>query len=119
FPGALLSPPSASERQSVDRAVAALVAAKPALGRVLVDGSVLALAPDDFAWREIVLAASEDVPDSVIYFAHGYEAAAAQALAAKAHLENSYIAPGTPIVIASRRSLTELNGLGSLLRLAE
>ena len=118
FPAALLSPPSASERQSVDRAVAALVAAKPALGRVLVDGSVLALAPDDFAWRELVLAANGDAPDSIIYFAHGYEANAAKALAAKAHLENSYVAPGTPIIVASHRALTELDGLSSLLRVA-
>jgi hypothetical protein len=119
LPAAFLSPPSASERRNVDRAVAALVAAKPALGRVLVDGSILALAPDDFAWREIVFAAADDAADTVIYFAHGYEAEAAKAIAARAHLETIYIAPGTPIVVASRRSLMELDDLGNLLRLAQ
>jgi hypothetical protein len=53
------------------------------------------------------------------YFAHGYEADTAKALAAKAHLANTYMAAGTPIVIASRRSLSELDGLSSLLRLAQ
>lgn len=119
LPAAFLSPPSASERRDVDRAVAALVAAKPMLGRVLVDGSVLALAPDDFAWGEIVFAASDHAADTVIYFAHGYEAEAAKAIAAAAQLENTYIAPGTPIVVASRRSLRELGELGNLLRLAQ
>ena len=55
-PRPLGATPSETERRSVDRVVAALVAAKPTLGRLLVDGSVLALAPDDFAWREIVFA---------------------------------------------------------------
>ncbi|HEV2550972.1 MAG TPA: hypothetical protein VGU20_26905 [Stellaceae bacterium] len=69
--------------------------------------------------RELVMAASDEAPDTVIYFAHGYEADAARTLAAKAHLENTYIATGTPIVVASRRSLRELDGFGSLLRPAQ
>jgi hypothetical protein len=119
LPAAFLSPPSASERLSVEQAVAALVKAKPALGRVLVDGSVLALAPNDFAWNEIVLGAPADPPDTVTYFTHGYEAAEARALAAKARLDKAYIVPGTPIAIASNRSLTGLEGLGGVIRVAE
>ena len=49
----------------------------------------------------------------------GSEAEAAQAIAAAAQLENTYIAQGTPIVVASRRSLRELGELGNLLRLAQ
>jgi hypothetical protein len=118
LPAAFLSPPSRSERQSVEHAVAALVKAKPALGRVLVDGSVLALAPNDFLWAEIVLGAPADPPDTVAYFSHGYEAANARALAAKARLDRVYIVPGTPIVVVSNRSLTGLDRLADVVRVA-
>jgi hypothetical protein len=119
LPAAFLSPPARSERQSVDHVVVALVKAKPTLGRVLVDGSVLALAPNDFLWKETVLGAPADTPDTVAYFIHGYEAADARALAARARLDKVYTVPGTPIIVASNRSLTGLDGLAGVVRSAE
>jgi hypothetical protein len=115
FPDAFLSPPSAEERHAIDRAIAALVRAKPDLGRVLVDGSILAFAPAAFSWSEGVPGRPAEPPNTIIYFARGYEAATIVAIAEAAQLDKTYRVPGTPIVLLSDRSLTEVEALSSII----
>ena len=105
LPASLLSPPSLARQDTTDRAIKLLVRLKPELGVVLVDGSVLALAPDSYAYSETVLGARTSHPDTVIYFAHGYEAAATQTIASAAGLDHHYLAPGTSIHLATDRRL--------------
>jgi hypothetical protein len=105
LPSSLLSPPSLARQEMTDRAIELLVRLKPELGVVRVDGSVLALAADSYAYSETVLGARTGRPDTVIYFAHGYEAAAARTIASAAGLDRHYLAPGTSIRLATDHRL--------------
>jgi hypothetical protein len=112
LPGSLVSPPSLTQQQATDHAIAVLSEAKPTLGPVLVDGSILALAPGSYTRGETVQYAGPEHPQAVIYFAGGYEAARAVARAADAGLTYVYAVAGTEIRIASGRPLPPLPGLG-------
>ena len=99
----------------IDRALEQLSRSKAELGTVLVDGSVLALAPDSYTYGEIVLGARASYPNTVIYFANGYEAAAAKAITSAAGLDHHYLVPGTSIRPATDRSLSPSSSLAALL----
>jgi hypothetical protein len=114
FPRSLLSPPSLICQEMTDRAIELLARSKPELGVVLVDGSVLALAPDGYAYSETVWGARTSRPDTVIYFAHGYEAGAARTIASAAGLDHHYLAPSTSIRLATDRRLDPLSPLAAL-----
>jgi hypothetical protein len=105
LPGSFLSPPSFARQEMTDRAIELLARSKPELGVVLVDGSVLALAPDSYAYSETVWGAGTSRPDTVIYFAHGYESEAAQTIASGAGLDHYYLAPGTSIRLVTNHQL--------------
>jgi len=51
----------------------------------------------------------------VIYFADGYEAAAARRIASAAGLDQHYLIPGTSIRLATDRSLSPSSSLAALL----
>jgi hypothetical protein len=108
LPKAFFFPPSAAERTRTDRAVAALAAAPPALGRLQVDSSVAALQPLAFARRDIALFGREPA-NTLAYFQDGMLAAA---LSARGNLPGRYHVPGTAIRIDSDRSLEAMQSLG-------
>jgi hypothetical protein len=115
LPAAFLSPPSLDRQARTDRAVALLVRSQPALGRVVVDTSVVALAPDDFPRGETVTGAGAAPPDTVVYMSHGYEAKALRKIADGDALGQRYQVPGTAIRIATDRPLLGLSvPLGAL-----
>ena len=101
LPRDFLSPPSLARQADTDRAVAVLARSRPLLGSVLVDGSVVALAPDDFTSRETVMGRGTDRPDTVVYFVRGYESHTARGIAAAAGLNRHYRVPGTSLRIAT------------------
>ncbi len=113
---AFLSPPSLARQVATDRAIAALVRSRPELGRVLVDGSILALAPNAYARDEVLGARQGARSDTVIYFVHGYQGDAARAAAAAAGLQGHYQIPGTSIRIATNRPLPRSPELAAILR---
>ena len=115
LPEALFSPPSLARQRVTESAVAALARAKPELGAVLVDGSVLALAPAPYRPDQTVQDAGSRPPDTVIYFAEGYEAEKARALAEAAHLDRHYQIPGTSIRLATDRLIDPGSPLATLL----
>ena len=115
FPASLVSPPSFSRQSATERAIAELTRAKPQLGRVVVDDSVLALAPDDYDPGETSLARTREPPDTAIYFDQGYGAQAVRAMAAAAHLVRYYRVPGTSIRLAADRPIDPASPLAALL----
>jgi len=115
LPASFFSPPSLARQAITDRAVEQLSRWKARLGTVLVDTSVLALAPDGYAENETISGARTSHPNTVIYFANGYEAATAQAIASAAGLDRHYQAPGTSIRVATDRSLDQSSPLAALL----
>lgn len=115
IPESMLTPPSLAEQRATDRAMQALIGAKATLSPLLADGSILALAPRDFARREAVEFAGPERPRTVIYFAGGYEAARVAAIVTTAGLDYFYAVAGTPVRIASALPLP--SSLGSTLPL--
>jgi hypothetical protein len=119
LPASFFSPPSLARQAMTERAVEQLSRSKAELGAVLIDGSVLALAPNDYAYNEIVSGARASHPDTVIYFVDGYEAAAARTIASAAGLDQHYLVPGTSIRMATDRSLSASSSLAPLLTRTE
>jgi len=115
FPASLVSPPSLARQSATERAIAALSRAKPRLGRVVVDDSVLALAPDDYEPGETLLASRHEPPDTAIYFDQGYGAKAVRAMATAADLTRHYRVPGTSIRLDTDRSIEPSLPLAALL----
>jgi hypothetical protein len=101
LPGSLFTPPSLERQQATDRALRALLLRKETLGPLVVDASILALAPDGFAKNEAIAFAGGGRPRTVIYFAGGYEARHAAAIAAANGLGRVYAIPGTAIRLAT------------------
>jgi len=110
-----LSPPTLQRQEMTDRAVAQLAQSKPALGVVVADTSIVALAPDRFAPGETVPQQAPTRPDTVIYFAEGYESATARLIAATAGLTQHYRVPETAIRIATNRPIAALAPVSALL----
>jgi hypothetical protein len=111
IPESMLAPPSLAEQRATDQAMQALISAKATLSPLLADGSILALAPRDFARREAVEFAGSERPRTVIYFAGGYEAATVAAILTTAGLDHIYAVAGTPVRIASALPLPSSLGL--------
>jgi hypothetical protein len=122
LPQAFWDPPSRAQQAATDRAVAALSAARPMLGRLLVDNSIAALAPNGFAQREVPFlqgtgtAPSEATPspDTVVFFTEGYDAQRLRAIADAAGLTRRYVVPGTQIHLAARQRLEDVSLLADL-----
>ena len=121
LPRAFWDPPSRAQQAATDRAVAAISAARPMLGRLLVDNSVAALAPNGFARQEVPFlqgnerpSEATNSPDTVVFFAEGYDARRLSAIADAAGLIKRYSIPGTQIHLAARQSLEEIPSLAGL-----
>ena len=122
LPQAFWDPPSRAQQAATDRAVAAMSAARSMLGRLLVDNSIAALAPNGFTQREVPFlqgdgtAPSEATtsPDTVAFFAEGYDARRLRAIADAAGLTKRYSMPGTQIHLAARRRLEDVPPLADL-----
>jgi uncharacterized membrane protein len=115
FPASLVSPPSLARQSATDRAIAELSRSKALLGKVVVDDSVLALAPDDYERSETLLANTHEAPDTAIFFENGYGVKAVRAMAAGANLTRRYRVPGTSIRLATNRSSQQMLPLAALL----
>jgi len=122
LPQAFWDPPSRARQAATDRAVAAMSAARPMLGRLLVDNSIAALAPNGFAQTEVPFlqgngtAPSEatTTPDTVVFFAEGYDARRLRAIADAAGLTKRYSMPGTQVHLAARQRLEDVPSLADL-----
>lgn len=119
LPRAFFSPPSLARQATTDRAIEELSRSKALLAPVLVDGSVLALAPGGYTPGETVQDGQDGHPNTVIYFVDGYEAAAARALAAAAGLDRHYQVPGTSIRLATDLAIAGSSPLAAYLAPAE
>jgi hypothetical protein len=115
LPAGFWTSPSLARQAKTDDALRQIVGAKAALGSVMVDGSVLALVPDGFSRDETLWDAADRRPDTVIYFAGGYESKAARALAARTGLDFHYAVTGTAIRVATGRALTASSPLAAVL----
>jgi hypothetical protein len=122
LPQAFWDPPSRARQAATDRAVAAISAARPMLGRLLVDNSVAALAPNGFTQGEVPFLQGNETapsevttsPDTVIFFAEGYDARRLRAIADAADLTSRYAMPGTQIHLAARQRLEQVPLLADL-----
>lgn len=115
LPRGFFLPPGPDRQAATERAVTELARSKTQLGAVLVDGSVLALAPDAFGWSESVQGRGPGRPDAVAYFEHGYEAARAGRVAAASGLARYYRVPGTSLRLAVDRPIAPTAPLAALL----
>jgi hypothetical protein len=118
LPAAFLSPPSLARQARTDRAVALLARSRPVLGRLVVDTSVVALAPNDFSRGETVTGAGAAPPDTVVYMSQGYEAKTLRKIAHADGIRRRYRVPGTAIRIATDRPLGPSLPLAPLLVVA-
>jgi hypothetical protein len=97
-------------------------AARPMLGRLLVDNSVAALAPNGFTQGDVPFLQGNETapsevttsPDTVIFFAEGYDARRLRAIADAADLTSRYAMPGTQIHLAARQRLEQVPLLADL-----
>jgi hypothetical protein len=127
IPQAFWDPPSSAWQAATDRAVAAIGAARPMIGRLLVDNSVAALAPNEFAQSEVpflqgnVTAPNEATSpaDSVAFFVEGYDAQRLRAIADAAGLTKRYSMPGTPVHLMTRQSLEDVPSLAGLVAIEQ
>jgi hypothetical protein len=115
LPADFFAAPSGAERTASDRAVAAVSAARPLLGRLVVDDSVAALAPNGFAKSEVRLWAGDAPPDTVVFLTDGYDAARLRSDAMRHELRWRYVVPGTQLHVASLRPLSDVPGLQGIL----
>jgi hypothetical protein len=105
--------------------VAAISAARPTLGRLFVDNSIAALAPNGFAQREVPFLAGDGAapgeattsPDAVAFFAESDDAPRLRAIADAAGLTRRYAMPGTQIHLAARQRLEDVPLLADLVGL--
>ena len=114
LPASVLNGPSAETRDAIERAVSAIVAARPELGVLVADNSVAALAPNGFSRREILFGDSSDEttpPDTVVFFIDGYDAQKLE----NAALPRHYAMPGTPIRLISRLQLESVPAFAGLI----
>jgi hypothetical protein len=117
LPNAFLWGPSVAEQMATDRGVAAVVAARPALGRLLVDNSVAALSPNSFAPSEVPFRSGSPqpepavIPDTVAFFTDGYDAERLRASASSAGLSYQYVVTGTPLHLIAREPLEAVPAL--------
>ncbi len=111
LPGSFLHPPSLLVQRATDAGLQRLAASRASLGRVAVDGSIAALDPDDYAGGDLLTAPNMPPPDTVIFFAQGYQAPLARNIAAQAGLHLLYAVPNSEIRIATRRAITAIPGL--------
>lgn len=100
---ALLDPPGPARQAFTDKAIAAFVRSKPALGTVAPDTSVVALAPNDFTQDEAEFATGPTHPEAVIYFDQGYDAKKLRTIATEAGLNRHYRVPGTSLRLVTGR----------------
>jgi hypothetical protein len=122
LPQAFWDPPSRAQQVATDRAVAAISAARPTLGRLLVDNSIAALAPNGFAQKEVPFLQGDGTapnetttsPDTVAFFAEGYDARRLRAIAEAAGFTKRYLMPGTQIHLAARQRLEDVPLLAGL-----
>ena len=115
LPGAFLAAPSRSWQAATENAVAALVAARPLLGRLVVDSSIVALRPAAFRRSEMP-GWQAGPPDTVALFAEGFDSEALRDLAAQEGLTQAYAAPGTSLLLLSRRALDDVPALRGVYR---
>lgn len=111
FPGSFLGVPFVQQR-AVERALQALPRSRPQAGKLTVDQSVASVAPRAYGAGELL--ADQVAPDTIVWFADGFDAASAAAMAAA--LPHRYAVTGTPLLIASRRALEAAPALAPLLR---
>ena len=111
LPVGFLSPPSLSRQAATEQALEGLAGSKE-LGRTLVDQSVLALIPELYR-AEDILSSEEphDEPDSIVYFAGGFENVLATEKAAQAGLKHIYGVSRTQLRIATNRPIDSIQGL--------
>jgi hypothetical protein len=122
LPQAFWDAPSRAEQAATDRAAAAVSAARPMLGRLLVDNSVAALAPNGFAQGEVPFLLGNGMApgeattsaDTVVFFAEGYDAQRLRAIGDAAGLTRRYVMPGTQIHLAARVRLEDVPMLSGL-----
>jgi hypothetical protein len=108
--------PSAVQQADIDRAVEAIGAARPSLGRLMADNSVVALNPEAFGRTEIDTTPGmghdgATMADTVVFFTDGYDAPRLRALAAAAGLTRRYRVAGTPLHLATHLDVLDIPGL--------
>jgi hypothetical protein len=108
LPGAFLQAPSVDQQHRTDEAIDAIVAARPVLGRLVVDRSVAGLAPLSFARVEI--AGWEEAPaNTVVFLEDGFDS---QRLRALPDLPTRFAVPGTAVRIMTDRPEMTLRDIG-------
>jgi hypothetical protein len=104
LPESFFRAPSWSAQARTDEAIRAF-GQDPALGRVAVDGGIVALDPNHYMTDQLVWAEPEPLPDTVIFFPQGQGTSIALRLAARAGLHNFFQVPGTALRVATNRRL--------------
>jgi hypothetical protein len=105
--------PSLSNEAATEQALRGLAGARQ-LGATLVDQSVLALVPDFCRAAEFTSWAGHNKPDSILYFANGFENDLARKTSVEAGLNRVYEVSGTQIRLATNRPIEEFRGLAPL-----
>jgi hypothetical protein len=113
LPADFFSWPSPSGEAATERALRGLAGASQ-LGVTFVDQSILALGPDLYCARAALSEGPHGNPDSIVYFAKGFEHALAEEVAVAAGLERVYEASGTQIRVATNHLIEGSQGLALL-----
>jgi hypothetical protein len=115
LPDAFLVQPSAVQQSATDDAITTLAAARNELGPFMVDNSVAAIVPSEFANDEL-LPWAKATPHTALFLAEGYDADKLRGLPG---LPGRYKVPGTTLRIATDRPESVLRLLGIPLEAAK
>ncbi|MGE0667812.1 MAG: hypothetical protein AB7O49_14755 [Sphingomonadales bacterium] len=107
-------PPSREVRNGIDHAIETVARSRAALGTVLIDDGVAALAPDAFRPGNLLWNNPDGQADTVVYFRGAYLADEARSRAERLGLAREYRLAGTPVHIATSRDLERVPDLKDL-----
>ncbi|MDR3521906.1 MAG: hypothetical protein P4L54_09860 [Acidocella sp.] len=97
--------PSWQEQQKTEASLHELVLQRARLGQLKIDSGVAALDPGDYTNAQLIESPGSPPPDSIIYFAGGYQLHLVTTAAQMARLRFHYKIPGTSLRVISDRPL--------------
>jgi hypothetical protein len=110
YPKSFIQIPALKVQSATNKYIKEFALYRNEYGAFIVDGSVAALVPNQISTFQVIDAATYQ-PQTLIYFAQGYQTGLSKALIKSAHLVHHYMVPGTYIRLASKFDLPDLKAI--------
>jgi hypothetical protein len=111
MPRSFLEAPTGQRQRATNSAIQNIQLYESAFGHLLIDGSIAALDENRYQLSDLVSTPQTSKPDSIAFFAHGYQLKLVKATATQSGLSNLYTFSNTDIEILTDRTLGIIPGL--------